>query len=241
MIWPLILLGIVCLALFLYWALIVTEGVYLGQWAVTLLYDLTPAYYDRIKAITWQDDDETLVRPLLDWLGGVERPLILDAGAGTGRFSKALLDNERFDGRVWGLDISVGMLRRAQSRLAECGGQAGFLRGDAGRLPFPDETFDAVACLETLEFTPRPAWTLGELVRVLRPGGVLLISNRVGRARWFPGRTFDEDALLDLLARHPLPRVELHSWNSFYDLVWARKARENRHTAENVVNRKGTP
>jgi SAM-dependent methyltransferase len=216
-------MGCVALGSVLYWALVLTEGAYLGRRVVALLYDWTPGYYDRIKAITWQEDDEWLVDPLLRRLEGVHCPLILDVGTGSGRFPLALLGDRRFEGQVWGLDLSLGMLRRARARLERFGERRTLIWHDADQLPFPDETFDAVVCLETIEFTPRPRGTIGELVRVLRSGGVLLISNRIGRARWFPGRTFDDDALLDLLSRHPLRSVQLHSWNSFYDLGWARK------------------
>ena len=225
-IWFWILPGTVALGLFAYWALVITEGAYLGRRVVTLLYDLTPGYYDRIKEITWKRDGECLVMPVLEWLNGVRGPLILDVGCGTGRFPEAVLSDGRFDGQIWGLDVSIGMLRRARDRLAEHGDRCTLIRQDADVLPFPDGTFDAVICLETLEFTPRPEHTLGELMRVLRPGGVLLVTNRIGRARWFPGRAYSDEAFVDLLSRHPLSRVEIHSWNTFYDQVWARKAGE---------------
>jgi ubiquinone/menaquinone biosynthesis C-methylase UbiE len=220
------LLGIVVLGLLAYWALVITEGVYLGSGVVRLLYDLTPGYYDRIKEITWKRDAECLAMPMLEWLDGVRCPLILDVGAGTGRFPKAMLADERFDGQVWGLDISMGMLHRARERLDDLGDRCTLIQESADMLPFPDQTFDAVACLEMLEFTPNPEQTLGELMRVLRPGGVLLLTNRIGRARWFPGRTYDDEALIDLLCGYPLSKIEIHSWNTFYDQVWVRKAGE---------------
>ena len=71
MIWIPVSLAIVVLGLFLYWALVITEGVYLGPRVVALLYDWTPRYYDRIKAITWQRDDECIVMPMLEWLGEI--------------------------------------------------------------------------------------------------------------------------------------------------------------------------
>lgn len=221
-----VFVSVVALGLLAYWALVITEGVYVGQWAVVLLYDLTPRYYDRIKAITWMRDGETLVMPMLEWLGGVRQPLILDVGVGTGRFPRAMLSDERFHGRVWGLDISLGMLRRARQRLAEHGDRCTLILEDANDLPFPDETFDAVVCLETLEFTPRPRRTLGELLRVLRPGGVLVVTNRIGRARWFPGRAYSDEEFIDMLCDHPLAKIEIHTWNTFYDQVWVRKAGE---------------
>jgi ubiquinone/menaquinone biosynthesis C-methylase UbiE len=211
---------------FLYWALVITEGVYLGPGVVALLYNLTPGYYNRIKAITWQRDAENLAMPMLTWLDGVSCPLILDVGVGTGRFPKAMLADERFDGQVWGLDTSIGMLRRAREGLVELGDRCTLIQEDADALPFPDETFDAVTCLETLEFTPVPENTVSELLRVLRPGGVLLLSNRIGRARWFPGRAYSDEALIELLCRHPLSKLEIHTWNTFYDQVWVRKAGE---------------
>ena len=223
MAWLWVPLGVAVLGLFLYWALVLTEGAYLGRRVVALLYDLTPAYYDRVKAITWRDDEEWLVTPLLDRLEKVVCPLVLDVGTGTGRFPAALLGSERFAGQVWGLDISFGMLQRARVRLASLANRWRLIWHDADSLPFPGETFDAVVCLETLEFTPRPQRTLGELVRVLRPGGVLMVSNRIGRARAFPGRVYDDEALLNVLSPHPLVHAQIHNWNSFYDLVWARK------------------
>lgn len=224
MIWIPVVLLTSLVALFLYWALGITEGAYLGRRVVTLLYDLTPAYYDRIKEITWRRDRECLTDPLLQWLADVRQPLILDVGTGTGRLPKALLSDKRFDGQVWGLDLSIGMLRRARERLAPWENRCTLIWEDADRLPFPDETFDVVTCLEALEFTPRPERTLGELMRVLRPGGVLVLTNRIGRARWFPGRTYSDDALIDLLCGYPLSRIEIHTWNTFYDQVWVRKA-----------------
>jgi len=224
--WLALSLSVVALGLVTYWALVITEGVYLGPGVVRLLYDLTPAYYDRIKAITWKRDAECLAEPMLAWLDGVRCPLILDVGAGTGRFPKAMLAHARFDGQVWGVDTSIGMLRRARDRLAGLEDRCVLIREDADALPFPDETFDAVTCLETLEFTPTPERTVGELLRVLRPGGVLLLTNRIGRARWFPGRAYTDETLVDLLCQYPLSKLEIHTWNTFYDQVWVRKAGE---------------
>jgi ubiquinone/menaquinone biosynthesis C-methylase UbiE len=224
MTWLWIALGALALGLFLYWALVVTEGAYLGRRIVALLYDAAPGRYDRVKARTWRRDPECLVTPMLEWLGEVRCPLILDVCTGTGRFPKAMLEDARFEGQIWGLDISLGMLRRARDRLADAGDRCTLMWGDADALPFCDVTFDAVACLEALELTPSPGRTLVELVRVLRPGGVLLLTNRIGQARWFPGRSYSDQALVDLLSQHPLSRIEIYSWTTIYDQVWVRKA-----------------
>ena len=55
MIWLWVGLGgllVVVLGLFLYWALWITEGAYLGRRAVAMMYNLTPGYYDRIKELS---------------------------------------------------------------------------------------------------------------------------------------------------------------------------------------------
>jgi ubiquinone/menaquinone biosynthesis C-methylase UbiE len=71
---------------------------------------------------------------------------------------------------------------------------------------------------------PNPRAALAECVRVLRPGGVLLVTNRIGRdARLMPGKTFSRPAFQQLLEALPLTEVEVHPWQVEYDLAWARK------------------
>ncbi|MBN1962994.1 MAG: methyltransferase domain-containing protein, partial [Anaerolineae bacterium] len=90
-----------------------------------------------------------------------------------------------------------------------------------------DAAFDLVACMEALEFLPHPHKALAELSRVLRPGGWLLITNRYGSdARFFPGRIFSTDMLLNILRDLGMVEVEVQKWQVDYDLVWARKGGE---------------
>jgi len=225
MIWPWIAVAVVAataIGIWLYWALSITEGAYLGRRVVALLYDWTSARYDRVKAITWRQDGAWLIDPLVQRLSGIKDPLVLDVGTGTGRFPAALLGDGRFSGQIWALDISRGMLRHAYERVKSYN-RCRLVWQDADTLPFPDGLFDAVVCLETIEFTPRPQHTIHELVRVLGPGGTLLISNRIGRARWFPGRAYHDEELSAMLSKEPLRDALIHNWNSFYDLVWANK------------------
>jgi SAM-dependent methyltransferase len=100
----------------------------------------------------------------------------------------------------------------------------GLIWQDAGRLPFDDGVFDAVACLESLEFMSRPQIVLAEMVRVLAPGGVLLLTNRVGReARLLPGRAIPRPAFEQTLAGLSLREIEVRRWQVNYDLAIARK------------------
>ena len=91
-------------------------------------------------------------------------------------------------------------------------------------LPFRDGCFDAVACIEALEFLPHPPSALAEMARVLRAGGHLLVSNRVGTdALFFPARAFRDQALHRELEALELGDVQTRRWQEHYDLIQATK------------------
>ncbi|HEV3117183.1 MAG TPA: class I SAM-dependent methyltransferase [Gemmataceae bacterium] len=99
---------------------------------------------------------------------------VLDIGCGTGKFAERVL--HRFPGtQVWGLDLSAGMLRQCQLRHQSAGGRMHLVRGDSERLPFEDNAFDAITCTHSFHHYPHQQKVLGEMHRVLRPGGKLLI------------------------------------------------------------------
>jgi ubiquinone/menaquinone biosynthesis C-methylase UbiE len=216
--------GVVGLVALAYWQLIVAEGTYLGSRVVAWTYDVVANRYDAIKQFEPRNESWYVAGPLLRELAGVEQPVLLDVATGTGRLPLALL-RERFRGRIVGLDLSRGMLRQARRKLQPYGEQVSLIRHDACRLPFDDETFDAVTCLEALEFMPRPLEVLAEMRRVLAPGGTLLLTNRVGReAHLLPRRAIPRQAFEQHLAAYPLSVVEIRRWQVNYDLAIARKA-----------------
>lgn len=216
--------GVLLLAAVAYWQLVVAEGAYLGAPVVALLYDWTASRYDRIKQFQPDDEEWFLARPLREAMRMVPEPLVLDVGTGTGRLPAALFTGSDFRGQVVGLDLSRGMLRQAQRKLNGAGERTFWLWSDAMELPFEADAFDAVVCLEALEFTPDPRQVVREMVRVLRPGGLLLVTNRVGRqSRLLPGRTYDEAAFRDILEGAGLRGVHIGRWQVAYDQAWARK------------------
>jgi ubiquinone/menaquinone biosynthesis C-methylase UbiE len=94
----------------------------------------------------------------------------LDAGMGPGRLCAELA------ARGWtvsGIDASEEMVEAARERLPDRAGR--LLRADIEALPFDSESFDAVAATGVLEYADVPR-ALAELVRVLRPAGVLVVS-----------------------------------------------------------------
>ena len=218
-----LVLGAMALIGLLYWLFIVAEGAYLGPKVVAWTYDLAAGRYDSIKRFQPEDERWYVAGPVLRGLQGVDRPLVLDVATGTGRLPLALLRAD-FAGRIIGLDLSKGMLGRAQAKLRPWGEQVCLVRQDAARLPFADGVFDAVTCLESLEFLPRPPQALAEMVRVLAPGGLLLVTNRVGaEASLLPGRAFPRPRFEEELARLGLGRIEVHRWQVSYDMATARK------------------
>ncbi len=217
-------LAVVGLIALIYWQLIIAEGTYLGPRVVAWTYDLVARRYDAIKRFEPRDESWFIAGPLLRVLAGVENALVLDVATGTGRLPLALL-RERFRGQIVGLDLSQGMLRQARRKLRSYEAQVCLIWQGASHLPFSDGTFNAVTCLESLEFMPRPLEVLAEMVRVLAPGGILFLTNRVGReARFLPGRALARPFFDQILAAHPLRDIEVRPWQVNYDLAIARKA-----------------
>jgi SAM-dependent methyltransferase len=223
----LFVLGVLLLAaigLLLYWLLVVTEGVFLGRRIVVWLYDITAERYDGIKQFDPQAEQFFVVRPLLTRLYGQKAPLVLDVATGTGRFPHFLLEEATFNGRVIGLDASSRMLALAANKLKPYGSRAGLVQQTAACLPFPDLAFDTVTCLEALEFFPNDRDALQEMFRVLRPGGVLMVTRRRGwEGKTFLGRYRSSDRFEENLQAIGLEDVETLPWQVEYDLVFAQK------------------
>jgi SAM-dependent methyltransferase len=111
--------------------------------------------------------EEPFVHEIVDALApGVA----LDAACGTGRHAEYLAARGH---QVIGVDSSPEMLARARARVPE----ADFRRGDLHRLPLPDDHVDIVVCALALTHLPTLTPAMAEFVRVLRPGGHLVISD----------------------------------------------------------------
>ena len=93
---------------------------------------------------------------------------VLDTASGTGETACFLA--ERFAARVYGIDRSDQMIRRAEAKARTKGLEVEFRRADAANLPFGDAEFDAAICECTLCLLDKER-ILAEMVRLVRPGG----------------------------------------------------------------------
>ncbi len=223
-----LVLIVIITGLFLYWLLVMTEGVYLGRRVVIWLYDLTANKYDGIKQFDVDHERATISIPLSQSLAGLQKPLVLDVATGTGRVPVLLIQEAGFAGRVIGLDAAGKMLAIASSKLsalpADYGKCVALIQQTAVPLPFQSSIFDAVTCLEALEFLPSDEAAISEMVRVLRPGGILMTTRRTGyEARVFFDRYRSAESFEAFLRDAGLASVRTNAWQINYDLVTARK------------------
>ncbi len=98
---------------------------------------------------------------------------VLEVGVGTGISLPQYASNLR----IFGTDISEGMLRKARERVADfrLKNVEGLAVMDAEKLEFPDASFDVVMAQYVVTAVPNPEAAMDEFARVLRPGGELII------------------------------------------------------------------
>src|SRR5215510_3849874 len=152
------------------------------------------------------------------WLDQMGREAwVLDCGTGTGALVRALPADLTGGLHVHGVDRSPGMLARAALELGRLGRAVELHRADVRRLPFPNDRADLVMSAHMLEHLPDPVEGLREMIRVLRPGGtLLLVTTRPSvpeaylRLTW-RYRTFDPQWLLHAMETGGLARPRCYS------------------------------
>src|SRR5947209_4262249 len=123
----------------------------------------------------WYRGRRRVIRAELDRLPLPADAQVLDAGCGSGRTLQELVDY----GEVSGIELDEDAAGLARGRAL------GEVRvGRLEELPWPDETFHLITCLDVIEHVPDDVVALTELRRVCRPGGWLLVTVPAYQALW---------------------------------------------------------
>ena len=138
------------------------------DWNEEMVQRYHPGAYHERSSLPVRAVERARTRQIVRLLDVLPQHRVLEVGVGAGNVLDAVPTGQRF-----GLDLSPSILRDARLRLAS---RATLLRGDAALLPFKDGAFDRVLASEVLEHLPDPGTAVGEIARVTRPGGVVVLS-----------------------------------------------------------------
>lgn len=156
-------------------------------------------YANPSRRILWRQ----LARIVADVKGSV-----LDIGCGDGRLLE-MIANQRWRKieDIYGIDYSSEAIKQAQRRISG----ANLLQSDIHRLNFPDNYFSAIIASETLEHANDPSVVLQEGYRVLRPGGLFIITIPNGDKGYWKGHahSWNEEQFRGLSRKYPLIHFEL--------------------------------
>jgi len=163
------------------------------------MFDLEDHYW-------WFRGRRMLVRSLLSlfrvWREGDR---ILDVGCGTG----ATMSDLENHGWVVGLDRSMSALKFCRTRQL-----SRLVSSEAGEIPFRDDTFDAVVALDVLEHVEDDSQVLREIERVLRPGGLVIVTVPAFRFLWSR-----HDEALHHLRRYRAPEIGTGMRNAGFEML----------------------
>ncbi|MBI2578010.1 MAG: class I SAM-dependent methyltransferase [Candidatus Wildermuthbacteria bacterium] len=117
------------------------------------------------------DLQDCRIEAMQRFIGNMEGKFVLDVGCAKGRITKILAAQGAI---ATGIDPSKRLLALAREQVQN----ANFVAGSVANLPFPDNTFDTVICIETLEHIPDTKKAIAEMVRVAKPHAQILIVDK---------------------------------------------------------------
>lgn len=135
---------------------------------------------------------------------------VLDAGCGPGRFTFLIAKKKGID-NVIGIDASTEMLTFATQKM-ESGNclKVKFVKGDIQLLPFKENTFDSIVCVHVLFHLPQYSEILKEFVRVLKPGGWVIVQmNSSNHINFFAHNSILK-MLIKLIGKEKLQSKNVH-------------------------------
>lgn len=131
--------------------------------------------YDRQKARAWKSQQgfgAEILNEVVGALAGLESKTVLEVGVGSGRIGFPLL--RKVKPSFVGFDLSREMLELARARMSTYKQDFDVILGDAERLPFVNQVFDAIVCISTMHYFVYPERSLKEFSRTLKEKGVFV-------------------------------------------------------------------
>ena len=175
----------------------------------------------------WQNkisSGESLAKFFGERVGQIAGKKILDIGFGSGGIAVVF---SRAGAEMHGVDVDPELKSLAERNVAAKGARADFKIYDGSTLPYGDNYFDYLVCFSVLEHVSFPDKLLNEMLRVLKPGGKVLLSLP---NRYYPKETHTlayfvsymphglANAYLKILKRSPLEYDNLHFY-SYFDIL----------------------
>jgi ubiquinone/menaquinone biosynthesis C-methylase UbiE len=148
----------------------------MGNYIPPLRFHLATRFYDPIVRLTTRE--RVVKRALQARLAARPHESILDLGCGTGTLALSIA-RDCAEAQVWGLDADSAALAIATAKQAREGLRVHWRKGLAQAVPFPDDAFDAVASSLFFHHLRRDdkLAVLREVVRILRPGGRVVVAD----------------------------------------------------------------
>ena len=170
-----------------------------------------PIYDLRVRLfLRWRKDAVRALRPRLG-------DTVLDLACGTGLNFPHIVERIGPEGRIVGVDLTRAMLVRARRRLARGGWRnVALVEGDAASLPLASESCEAVLCSYGMVIIPDYRGAIREAVRVLKPGGrLVLLEPKRGSALWAKMAT----PLVAFAGRFGAVHLDRRSWEELPGLL----------------------
>ncbi|TVL64675.1 class I SAM-dependent methyltransferase [Brachyspira hyodysenteriae] len=129
--------------------------------------------YDEKDTIYYSKYGKISCNYVSEYLKNIDYNKLLDIGCGTGYLIN-MLKKYKATAEFYGLDLSEEMINISKSKNIK---DAEFILGSANKLPFNDNTFDIVTCIQSFHHYPYPDEAMKEVYRVLIKGGIYILSD----------------------------------------------------------------
>ena len=128
--------------------------------------------YDETNTILYSKYGKISCENIYNYLKDKEYKKLLDIGCGTGYLINML--SQKYEAEYIGLDLSPEMIKQSNNKNIK---NAKFVEGRSDKIPFDDNTFDIVTCSQSFHHYPETDKPMQEAKRVLKPGGLYIISD----------------------------------------------------------------